>query len=174
MFLVNNTEQDKIENITNYFSSSIETLKENPNIDTMALLKNSIFSNSSLAIILWFLGTTIIGIPIVLGIIAYRGFCLGYTIGISIVALGKVKGIIFTLIGLVLHNIIFIPAIIAIGVSGYKLYKSIMKDKRKNNIKLEIIRHTTFSIIMLGILIISSFVEIFGTTNLIKIIIKYL
>ena len=35
-----------------------------------------------LAIILWFFGTTVIGLPIVFGIILYRGFCLGYTIAV--------------------------------------------------------------------------------------------
>ena len=57
------------------------------------------------------------GIPIVFGIILYRGFCLGYTIASIIVAMGIGKGISFILITLLLQNIIFIPAIIAIGVS---------------------------------------------------------
>ncbi len=174
VFFVNNSGEEKMAEVTNYFSSSIENLKANNQVEKMSLLKNSIFSNLSLSIILWFLGTTIIGIPIVVGIIAYKGFCLGYTISISVFTLGKLKGTMFTIASLTLHNIIAIPALIAIGVSGYKLYKSIMKDKRKNNIKLEIIRHTTFSIIMLGALMISSIVEIFITTNLIQSIIKYL
>ena len=66
-----------------------------------------------------------------------------------------------------------IPAILAIGVSGFKLYKSIVKDKAKENIKLEIIRHTVFSGIMLLVMILSSLVEVFICTNILKGIIKY-
>ena len=117
VFFVNNIEQNKITDITNYFSSNIENLKANQQIEKISLLKNSIFSNISFALILWFLGTTIIGIPIVMGCIAYKGFCLGYTISVAIMTFGKAKGIIFVLTSLVLHNIFFIPAIIAIGVS---------------------------------------------------------
>lgn len=58
-------------------------------------------------------------------------------------------------------------------MSGFKLYKSIIKDKRKENIKLEIIRHTMFSAVMLFLLIISSFIESFISTNILKVIIKY-
>ena len=66
-----------------------------------------------------------------------------------------------------------IPAILALAVSGIKLYKSIMKDKTKENVKIEILRHTVFSTIMLIILVIASVIEIFISTNILKLVIKY-
>lgn len=109
----------------------------------------------------------------VFGIILYRGFCLGYTISICISIMGLSKGLLFIFIAILLQNLIFIPAILALAVSGFKLYKSIIKDNRKENIKLEIIRHTIFSIVMLLLLIVSSLIEIFISTNILKILIKY-
>lgn len=87
--------------------------------------------------------------------------------------MGLSKGLLFIFITIVLQNLIFIPAILALAVSGFKLYKSIIKDNRKENIKLEIIRHTIFSIVMLLLLIISSLIEIFISTNILKFLIKY-
>lgn len=72
-----------------------------------------------------------------------------------------------------MQNILFIPALLALAVSGFKLYKSIVKDRRKENIKIEIIRHSIFSIVMLFILCISSLVEIFISTNLLKVVLQY-
>ncbi|MGN1298067.1 MAG: stage II sporulation protein M [Clostridia bacterium] len=109
----------------------------------------------------------------VFGLILYRGFCLGYTISICISIMGLSKGLLFIFIAILLQNLIFIPAILALAVSGFKLYKSIIKDNRKENIKLEIIRHTIFSIVMLLLLIVSSLIEIFISTNILKILIKY-
>ena len=103
----------------------------------------------------------------------YRGFCLGYTIATCISIMGIPKGLIFIFISILLQNIILIPAILALAVSGFKLYKSIVKDNRKENIKLEIARHTIFSIIMLLIMFVSSLIEIFISTNLLKSLIKY-
>ena len=74
--------------------------------------------------------------------------------------MGLGKGISFVLVTLLLQNIILIPAMIAIAVSGYKLYKSIVKNRDKENIKVEILRHTVFSLIMLVLLCIASVVEI--------------
>lgn len=87
--------------------------------------------------------------------------------------MGLSKGLLFIFIAILLQNLIFIPAILALAVSGFKLYKSIIKDNRKENIKLEIIRHTIFSIVMLLLLIVSSLIEIFISTNILKILIKY-
>ena len=117
VFFVNNIGEAQGTEITNYFTSSLEKIKTSQGAQPMSVLKSSIASNVSFGILLWFLGTTIIGMPIVFGIIAYRGFCLGYTISASVLALGSVKGTIFTICALMLHNIIFIPAIVAIGVS---------------------------------------------------------
>ena len=85
--------------------------------------------------------------------------------------IGKGLGFVFSI--LLLQNIIFIPTLVALAVSGFKLYKSIVKDKRKENVKLEILRHTVFSILMLILLLISSLIEIFVSTNILKIVIKY-
>ena len=173
VFFINNVEQEPRTQITEYANEFIEQLKNTDTLDTPQLLKTSIGQNIILAISLWFFGTTIIGIPIVFGIVLYRGFCLGYTIAAFISIMGIQKGILFVLILLLLQNLFIIPAILALAVSGIKLYKSIIKDKRKENIKLEMLRHTIFSLIMLIILILSSMIEIFISTNMLKICIKY-
>lgn len=80
---------------------------------------------------------------------------------------------LFTIITLLLQNLIFIPAILALAVSGFKLYKSIIKDTNKENVKVEILRHTVFSLLMLALMIGASLVEIFISTNLLKIFVKY-
>ena len=98
---------------------------------------------------------------------------MGYTIATFISTIGFSKGLIFILSSILLQNLVFIPTILALGVSGFKLYKSIVKDKRKENIKLEIIRHTIFSTVMLILLISSSLIESFISTNILKLFIKY-
>lgn len=75
---------------------------------------------------------------------------------------------------ILLQNILIIPCILSLAVSGMKLYKSIVKDKRKENIKLEVSRHTVFCLIMLLILEISAFVEVYISTTLVQICSQYL
>lgn len=87
---------------------------------------------------------------------------------------GTGKGIAISLSIMLLHNIIFIPAMIGTSVSGIKLYQSIMKNKNRDNIKLEILRHTIFCLFMLGLMLVSSFIEVYGSTNLFIMLLKRL
>ena len=78
-----------------YINTYIDETKSIENVDYFKELQNDVKNNIILVILLWFAGTTIVGIPIVLGIILFRGFCLGYTIAACAYALGRVKGLIF-------------------------------------------------------------------------------
>lgn len=159
--------------IEQYINTYIDETKTLENGDYVRELQNDIKSNIVLVILLWFAGTTIIGIPIVFGLILFRGFCLGYTIAACVYVLGKTKALIFIAITILLQNIIFIPAIMILGVSSIKLYKSIIKDRRRENIKFSIVKHSIISSIILVALIISSIVKIEVSYRLIVNLIKY-
>ncbi len=174
VFFVNNMNSSQIEELKTYINTFIDSLKQGATINNLELLKKSIGSNLLFTFLMWFIGSTVIGIPIVLGIVAFRGFCLGYTISSSIAVLGTGKGILFFVTSILLQNIIFIPCMLALSVSGIKLYKSIMKDKRKENIKIEVFRHTIFSLFILLFLILSSLIETYVSTNLLLLCIQYL
>lgn len=121
VMFINNTGESQKTEITEYLNNFVNKLKNIENLNSLELLKTNIIENIMLAVILWFFGTTVIGIPIVFGIILYRGFCFGYTISSIIYTLGLGKGIIFVISTLLIQNIIFIPCIIAIGVSRFEI-----------------------------------------------------
>lgn len=169
---INNIDENQSLQIKDYLGTFIECLNTDYRIDTNSLLKSSIINNLILALALWFIGSTVIGIPVVFIVIGIRGFLLGYTISSVMITYSLWKGILFTICTLLLQNIIFIPCILALGVSGIKLYKSIIKDKRRENIKLEIVRHTIFSSFMALLLVISSLIEVYASSNLLTLCIK--
>lgn len=171
VMFVNQT-KDKSE-IESYINTYIDETKTIQSGDYFVELQKDIKSNISLVLLLWFAGTTIIGIPIVLGVIVFRGFCLGYTIASCVYVLGRMKALIFIAMTILLQNIIFIPSIMILGVSSIKLYKSIVKDRRKENIRLSIVKHTILSAIILIALIISSVIKIQISYRLIISFIKY-
>ncbi len=174
VIFINNLQDSQSQEVQNYINEFITTLKNGSNIDSGKLFQNSIGNNLLLVLIMWFAGSTVIGIPLVLGIVLFRGFCLGYTVAALIAILGTGKGILFFVTSMLLQNIILIPCILALAVSGIKLYRSILKDKRKENIKVEIIRHTLFSLMILIFLVVSSLLETYLSSNLFMLIVQYL
>ena len=172
VIFINNTNETQGAEIQGYINNFISSLKQDYHIDKMELLKSSLWDNFILIISMWFIGSTVIGIPIVFGIVIFRGFCIGYAVSSAVAVLGAQKGIIFLLTTMFLQNIIFIPVIICMAVSCIRLYKSIMKDKRRENIKLEIIRHTLVSIMLFIVLVLATLIEVYISTNLLMLCIN--
>lgn len=88
VIFINNVSDNQSLEITNYISSFIQDLKNGESINDLLLLKDSIKKNLVLALLLWFMGSTVIGTSIVYLIICFRGFCLGYTISSIILTCG--------------------------------------------------------------------------------------
>ena len=171
---INNCQEEQETTIISYINEFIEKFKNIENIDKQALTMSSIKSNITLALIIWLAGTTIIGMPVVLGLILFRGFCLGYTVSALSLAIGTGKSLLFCLFGLVIQNILFIPALLTMGVSSIKLYKAIVNDRRKENIKIEIARHSIISGLMLGMLVVSSVLECEVSVPLLRMGVNFL
>lgn len=172
VMFINNADEAQKTQITQYLGNFTQALNTDYKIDIGSLLKSSIISNLILAISLWFIGSTVIGIPIVYIIIGVRGFSLGYTISSIMITYTMWKGILFSICSLLLQNVILIPCIIALAVSGIKLYKSIIKDKRRENVKIQILRHTIFSSFMASLMVGASFLEVYGSSSIISMCIR--
>jgi len=172
VMFVNNLNEEILTEINAYFNNLINDIKNYENIDLLKILKEAIIYNFTITLLLWFGASTIIGIPIVYGTIIIKGFSIGYTISSMLNVFGLWKGLLISFSFLLLHNIIFVPTMFAISVSGVKLYKSIMKNKQRENIKLEILRHTIFCFIMLVGMLLSAIIETYLSTNISVILLK--
>lgn len=90
--IINNSDENAKKEINGYINSFVETIKgEEFKIDKMQLTKISIFDNLKLVLIIWIAGSTIIGIPFIYIVTAYKGICIGYTISAIITTLGSGK-----------------------------------------------------------------------------------
>ena len=174
IMFVNNMKEEQFLQIDTYIKTLINNIKNTEKTDYILLLKESIISNFILVIIILIASSTIIGIPIVYVTVVIKGFSLGYTISSILAILEFGNGMVFVLSTMLLHNIIFIPTLLAISVSGMKLYKSITQNRERENIKIEFLRHLIFCTIMLVFLIISSLVEVYISTNLSKFFVNYI
>lgn len=174
VIFINNLNDTQNNEIRNYINTSIENLKESQDINQLLFIKETIKENLTFVILLWLMGSTVIGLLLVYIIVAFKGFCLSYTISAIFHVLNNGKTIAMLVSTMLLKNIIVIPCTIALAVSGMKVYKSIMQDKRKENIKLEILRHTGFSIFILIILILSSLIEVYLAQLILKCCVKYI
>lgn len=174
VFFINNSDENQKKEINEYIMNFVTTLKENNSIDKKELVKASLKGNIVMGIALWFIGSTVIGLPLIYFFVLYKGLCIGYTMSSAILTLSTGKGILFCISSILLHNIIMIPAILMIAASGTNLCQAIIKNRTKENIKLEIIKHSIKSFIGIIFFMLSSLVEVYISTNFLMMVVKYI
>ena len=169
IMFINNSTGEGISQIGEYTKSLFTNLNEAQQINYTSILKESIIINFILVLVIWIASATIIGIPAVYTEIAFKGFSISYTISSILTTFGIKNGIIYSFAGLFIHNLICIPVLFATAVSGMKMYKSILQNRKKENVKIEFLRHTIFCILMFVLLVIASLVETYISINLLRV-----
>lgn len=159
-----NEENRKI--IQTSLNSFFDTIKNNQ-LKTNELLFKTLTSNIIIDLILWLLGISIIGIPIVIILLGYKSLSLGFTIS-SIISTYKLNGVIKALI-YILPNIINL--FIFFVISYYSISFSLMLfnylfRKKEYNKRIIVNRYLKLLVISIIILIFSSVIETYVVPKL--------
>lgn len=125
--LSNNDKKDLLENVSIYFNN----YKSISFQDKLNIFKESFTKNIIFFLFIWALGISIIGFPIILIMIFYKSFLLGFSIS-SIFAKYKLGGLYKILIYIFPSKVILlilslILAVFSINISNRLVYSSIRK-----------------------------------------------
>ncbi|HEY5587643.1 MAG TPA: stage II sporulation protein M [Candidatus Paceibacterota bacterium] len=134
-------------------------------------------NNLPVIIFLWFLGLTIVGIPVIIIIDLIKGFTVGFTFSFMISGLGK-SGIGIAILGVLPQNLIYIPCIIFASVVSMEFSIMLLKDKFNkqwtSSISSKIIYYSIIFIILTGLLFIGIIIESYIAPYFIKNLINNL
>ena len=166
IFLINTPKQNKSE-IRSYIVESVNNSNID-GIDKLTVFKKSIIEYVKFVLILYLLGCTIIAGFMVYIAIIYKGFVLGYTSAAIFISYNIGESIRYLFLTLILHNIVFLPIVFLLAMSGIRLYKEIMK--KNYNLKTVLLRHTVILLICLVFCIIASGIEGYFSTIIFEIL----
>lgn len=129
--LSNNDKKDLLENVSLYFNN----YKGISFQDKLNIFKESFIKNIIYFLLIWVLGVSIIGFPIILIMIFYKSFLLGFSIS-SIFAKYRVGGVYRILLYVFPSKIILLLLAVFLGVFSInlsnKLANSLVKKKSFN------------------------------------------
>ena len=171
IIFVNNASTVHKEEIRSYLTDFIGQIKESRNINYVQLFQSSLKSNFKFIGILIFISLTIFGTIGIYILIAYKGFCLGYTISSTIAIFGVGKGTLINLSLILLNQIILIPTIFYIALSSRKLFGELINDNRENN-RFEIIRYIIRIAASAVLILFDSLIETYINSNIFLIIVN--
>ncbi len=117
-----------------------------------------------------------IGLPIIVFIVALRGFIVGFTVGFLINELG-IKGFTFSMLTILPQNIFAIPGIIALAALSINFSIKMVTSKTKRGAKFsflsELTRYSISTSILSLMIIAGSLVEAYVTPIFMKLLLGY-
>jgi len=170
LFITILSSQDKKlieETISNFFLQI-----KNNNIDLIYTFRTSLTTNLVYVLLMFFLGISIIGIPIIVFLIFIKSFVLGFSI-VSIIFKYKLGGTLLSLGYIFPHQILNLIIISFIGLYALKVSITLIKlifSKKQVNFKLIIKKYFVVLILCVILSLISSTLETFLCTNIIKLL----
>lgn len=120
-----------------------------------------IFANIQMVFFLFFMGISVIGVPLALLLIFTRGFILGFSIGFLFQTMG-IKGFILTVIGILPHNLLIIPALFLMATAIIDCAAALTKirfTKKQVMIGSELAKCSVLTLIVLIIMVLAGFVQ---------------
>lgn len=170
--LTESENKDLIVYLKNFFS-----IVDSKDINNFSILKQSLLNNFQTGIIIWVLGVTVIGIPLILLLIALRGFIIGFTVGFFVKQMGM-KGMIFSLVSILPQNILIVPSTIFVGVLGISfsimIIKNMTRKNRKYNVVNQFFIYSTIMAIIHIMIAVGCLIEAYISPFFIKYISTYM
>lgn len=157
--------------MNNYFQ-----IMDKSSLNTVSIFYDSVKKNFQPVFFIWLLSITPVGIPIILFILSFWGFVVGFTVAFLLEGMG-VKGLVFTLIGVLPQNIIYIPCLVFLSCIGIKfslnLIKKYLNRKSLYNYGNNLTNHTIYYLIAFIIMNVGAIFEVYFSPVVIKAISNY-
>ena len=161
--------------VNEYISNFFENIK-NDNLNYALAFKNGGISIASFILIVWLLGISIIGMPIVLFMYFSKFFVIGFSVS-SIIKSYGIKGCLLSFSYIFPHQIIYIIVYIILTVysvkMSIKLISTIVK-KDKMDFKPIINKYLLILLLSIGVSFLGLLFEVFVTPKFINLILPIL
>jgi len=111
--------------------------------------------------LMWILGLSIVGLPMILILVFLKGLGIGFTVGFLVNQLSW-KGLWFAMVAVLPHNLLVVPVMIFVAVSGLQFSLLLVKNRliqRRGTIYPQFLSYSVSVTAMAIVLVIASFFE---------------
>ncbi len=123
--------------------------------------RQTVISNLQTVFFLFFMGISVIGVPLALLLVFTRGFIMGFSATFLFQTMGY-KGILLTLTGILPHNLIVLPALLIMVVAMIDCAAALTKirfSKKQIALGEELIRCAVITLIVILLMILGGFIQ---------------
>jgi len=132
---------DELRQYLDSFLNNVGALAQNGQFPALKawreILKGQLYSLG----ILWLLGLTVVGAPLVILLVGARGFILGFTVGFLVQDKAG-QGLLLALVAVLPQNLFYVPGLLGAGTLALYFTMSLFKSSRETPVFTRILFYT--------------------------------
>ncbi|MBS3970650.1 MAG: stage II sporulation protein M [Clostridia bacterium] len=173
-YTVSTLNESQLQELVDYFDYFLKGLT-NWNVNSVIVTQDAILNNLKFIFLTWTLGLTVIGIPVILLIVAFKGFIMGFTVGFLILQ-KDFTGMLIAIFAVLPQNFFYVPSLMICAVAAITFSLCLLRGTmggRKLSISHMFINYILLLLIFCFFTIIGGLLEGYGAPLTMKIIITY-
>ncbi len=129
-------------------------------LDGQSVFWGAFFNQAKTVVTVWFLGLTVIGLPLILAVVFLRGFSFGFTVGFLLQEKAG-TGVLICILSILPHNLVYIPLLIVSAVLAMNFSIFIVKGRSSSLLPLSagLITYSVLMLICLIVFLTGAFIE---------------
>lgn len=173
--VVNSLSFEQKDDLFMYLSRFFGQVSEGEFADSSLMFKQSFLHYAKYVGIMWILGLSIIGLPVILIMLFLKGIVVGFTVGFLVNQMGW-YGFLLSFVSVMPQNIILIPAFILIGATAIMFSLRMIRQQFLKRINEPVfpyfMRYTVLMVIMMGFISLASGFEAFVSPVMMKSVVN--
>lgn len=168
--IVNTLDLEQKEGLLNYLGYFFSGLEQDSIADPGVAFQHAVGDHLKTVGLMWILGISVVGIPLLLIFIFLKGLVIGFTVGFLVNQLSW-KGLWFAFVAVVPQNLLVIPVMIIVAVAGIDFSISLVRNRIIHHRGSIYPQFVSFSILITGmavVMLISSLFEAYVSPILMK------
>jgi stage II sporulation protein M len=158
------------EELARHLSGFIVTVDQGGGFDSAASFQQSLLLHMKWIGLIWVLGLSIIGLPLVFALDFLKGVLVGFSVGYMINQFSW-NGLMFALVSVLPQNLIIIPAFVIVSVAATAFAVQLVKTRiigKQGPLSAPFWRYTSTTLFMAVLLTAAALYEGFLSTELMK------
>jgi stage II sporulation protein M len=168
--MVNALAPEQKQDMFRYLTSFFHAMNQETELDGRAAFEQTFGLHLKWIVLIWMLGLSVIGLPLILILNFLKGVLVGFSIGFMSSQLAW-KGLLFSLVSIIPTNLVIVPVLMMTSVGGIAFSMYLIKNRTthsRGSISKELVRYTSSTLVFTAIVFVVSLFEAFVSPELMR------
>jgi stage II sporulation protein M len=159
---------DQLQQYLSNFLNNVGALAQNGQFPALKvweqILKSQLYSLG----IIWLLGLTVVGAPLVILLVGARGFIVGFTVGFLVQEKAG-QGVLLALVAVLPQNLFYVPGLIGAGALALYFTLSLFRSSRETPVLQRMLLYTLMFMVLTLLVLAGTWVEAYLVPGIIRL-----